>query len=106
MNFTIESKRQRRQKRKKQWKINNQLKKRLFGHLFIAPCCYCKFVFLLDELTIEHLKPITLDGTNEDSNITLACSPCNHRKGKEAWALKKCLAKKKYQNEQYPLQHC
>src|SRR5581483_12305324 len=105
MSFSIKSKRARRRDRKRQLKLNTQLKKRLFGHLFIAPCCYCRQVFLINELTIEHLVPRTLGGTNQDSNIALACAPCNHRKGQEAWEIKKCLAKKRYQDEQYSAQY-
>lgn len=92
--------------RKKQLKVNHQLKKRLFGHLFIAPCCHCHLVFLMDELTIEHLIPHSLGGDNSDANIALACAPCNHQKGAEAWITKKNLLKKKYANEQYSAQHC
>lgn len=98
------SRQQRRRDRKKQLKINSQLKKRLFGHLSIAPCCYCRRVFLLDELTIEHMKPLTLGGSNEDHNIALACAPCNHLKGQEAWALKRRLVKRD-RDEQHSSQH-
>jgi 5-methylcytosine-specific restriction endonuclease McrA len=96
-----QQKRDRRKKRFNQIKINQQLKKRLFGHLSIAPCYYCKSIFLYINLTIEHLKPLAFGGTNEDSNIALACLPCNRRKGKEALALKRCKDK----NEQYSSQH-
>lgn len=97
--------RTRRKGRKKQANVNKQLKRRLFGHLSIAPCCYCQLVFFVDKLTVEHLKPLTLGGTNEDSNIALACAPCNQQRGREAWILKKRIAKEKYQNEQYSSQH-
>jgi 5-methylcytosine-specific restriction endonuclease McrA len=86
--------------RKKQLRINGQIKKRLFGHLILAPCFYCKKVFLVDQLTIEHLLPLTLGGTNVDNNIALACAPCNHEKGRETWFLKKKLGKEKYQHLQ------
>lgn len=87
-------------RRKRQLKLNNQIKKRLFGHLVLAPCHYCKKVFLINELTIEHLLPLTLGGTSADSNIALACAPCNQEKGREAWFLKKKLGKEKYQHLQ------
>ena len=93
----------RKQKRHKQSKINPKLKKRLFGHLFMSPCYYCRNVFILDELTIEHLIPLCLAGTNDPSNIALACSPCNHQRGKEAWVTKRLINKKKY--EQHHSQH-
>jgi 5-methylcytosine-specific restriction endonuclease McrA len=40
----------------------------------------------MKELTIEHITPLCLGGTNDESNITLACAPCNQTKGKEVWA--------------------
>lgn len=94
--------RTRRKGRKKQVNINKQLKRRLFGHLFIFPCCHCKVVFFLDELTIEHLKPLTLGGTNEDSNIALACAPCNSQKGREAWALKRIMVRRSIKMNNIP----
>lgn len=93
----------RKQKRHKQSKINPKLKKRLFGHLFMSPCYYCRNVFMLDDLTIEHLTPLCLGGTNDPANIALACSPCNHQRGKEAWLLKQEINKKYY--EQHHPQH-
>jgi len=39
----------------------------------------------MKELTIEHIKPLCLGGTNDQSNITLACAPCNQTKGREVW---------------------
>ncbi len=93
----------RRRKRKKQLKINTQLKKRLFGSMCFAPCCYCLNVFFMDQLTIEHITPLSLGGTNEDANIALACAPCNQEKGKEAWYFKRKLLKEQY--EQHSSQH-
>lgn len=87
------SSKERRKARKKQQQINSQLKKRLFKDVFIAPCRYCKKIFIINELTIEHIIPRVFGGTNEDSNIDLACAPCNQQKGKEAWFLKKFLMK-------------
>ena|SRR5208282_4981035 len=95
MKFTKSQNRQwRKYKRKKQMKLNVQLKKRLFGHLIIAPCCYCRKVFFYTELTVEHLIPLCLGGTNDPDNIALACSPCNHSRGQEAWVQKRILNKK------------
>jgi 5-methylcytosine-specific restriction endonuclease McrA len=89
--FTLtksEYRRSRKKKRRKQKKINNRLKARLFGHLAIAPCYYCRRVFTYHDLTIEHITPLCLGGTNEPSNITLACAPYNHERGKIAWRQK------------------
>lgn len=93
----------RKHKRKKQKRINGRLKKNLFGHLVICPCCYCKSVFLYVHLTIEHIVPLCLGGTNESSNIALACAPCNHKRGKEAWSKKQESNKIYY--EQYYFQY-
>jgi len=93
----------RKQKRRKQKKINSQLKKNLFGHLFIAPCCYCKTVFLVSDLTVEHIIPLCLEGTNDPANIALACQPCNHERGRQSWFQKREINKKYY--EQYSSQY-
>jgi 5-methylcytosine-specific restriction endonuclease McrA len=90
-------------KRHKQKRINVKLKKKLFGHLFMAPCYYCKRVFMVTELTVEHIVPLCLGGSNDPANIALACAPCNHERGRDAWMNKKS-AYKKY-NEQHYSQH-
>ena len=84
---------------KKQWRINKRLKKTLFGHLIFASCYYCKEVFLTENLTIEHITPLSYNGTNEPDNITLACAPCNHSRGRLSWLSK--LRTYKLKNEQY-----
>lgn len=89
--------------RKRQLRINTSIKKRLFKNIFVKPCCYCKVVFLIDELTVEHIVPLSFGGTNEDNNIALACAPCNHEKGRESWFLRREIRKEKY--EQYSSQH-
>ncbi len=96
-------KKERKRKRYKQKKLNGKLKKRLFGHLFMAPCCYCKKVFLFTELTIEHIIPLCLSGTNDPCNIALACQPCNNERGKEAWFHKRQINKQYH--EQYYSEH-
>jgi 5-methylcytosine-specific restriction endonuclease McrA len=103
----------RKKQRHKQKKINSRLKARLFGHLAFAPCYYCRRAFIYHHLTIEHIIPLCLGGTNEPSNITLACAPCNHERGKIAWrqkqhspeylAIKQERARQHY--EQYSPEH-
>lgn len=83
-----EHRRLRKKKRRKQKKINERLKRRLFGHIAIAPCYYCRQVFTYHALTLEHIVPLCLGGTNEPSNVALACAPCNHKRGKIAWQQK------------------
>jgi len=87
---------ERKKSRKQQLRINSQLKRKLYKNIAIAPCCYCRKVFLLDNLTIEHLVPLSMGGTNDASNIDLACAPCNRQKGKETWFMKREIFKLKY----------
>lgn len=44
-------------------------------------CQYCGQRFSAQELTIDHLIPIALGGTNDDENLVAACLSCNSRKG-------------------------
>ena len=44
-------------------------------------CAYCNKKDL--PLEIEHIFPKALGGTNRISNLTLACNPCNAKKGKQ-----------------------
>lgn len=69
----------RKTKRKQQRRINASLKKRLYANVYINSCCYCLKVFLINDLTVEHIVPLSFGGGNEDSNITLACAPCNRQ---------------------------
>ena len=90
------SRKQRTSSRKKQLRINRKIKIKLYRDIFIHPCIYCKYVFTYSQLTIEHLIPLSDGGSNEPSNIALACAACNHSKGKESWMLKKQIMKEKY----------
>jgi len=97
MSHSRETLRESRRRRKKQLRINTQLKKRLYKGVFMAPCCYCRDVFFFTELTIEHIIPLSHGGTNDEKNIALACAPCNQERGREAWFVKKQQTKQKYQ---------
>ena len=55
------------------------------------------------DLTVEHIIPFVLGGTNDEANIALACEPCNKQKGREAFAIKRQLGKKDY--EQHSAKH-
>jgi 5-methylcytosine-specific restriction endonuclease McrA len=87
---------QRNRDHKKQLRINQKLKRRLYKDVYMSPCFYCKEVFLIDNLTIEHITPLSFHGTNEDDNITLACAPCNQQRGRESWLLKQQINKERY----------
>lgn len=86
-----------RAERRKQSKINFSLKKRLYKDVVFYPCCYCKNVFMIEKLTVEHVIPLSMGGTNEDSNISLACAPCNHEKGKQSWFIKRAQDRERYE---------
>jgi 5-methylcytosine-specific restriction endonuclease McrA len=42
-------------------------------------CAYCGAKGV--PLQVEHIQPKALGGSNRVSNLTLACQPCNHKKG-------------------------
>jgi 5-methylcytosine-specific restriction endonuclease McrA len=44
-------------------------------------CLYGKQVFPPEQLTLEHLVPRSLGGTNALDNLRLACFNCNNRRG-------------------------
>lgn len=52
---------------------------------------------MLTELTVEHVIPLCLGGTNDPDNIALACGPCNHERGKEAWLQRQNVNKRYYE---------
>jgi 5-methylcytosine-specific restriction endonuclease McrA len=83
MTDKIENKHSRRRRRRKRSKTNQKLKRQLCGDKCFMTCYYCKFVFLVDEMTVEHITPLSFNGTNDLSNVTMACYECNHSRGKE-----------------------
>lgn len=44
-------------------------------------CIYCQAELTLETSTLEHLVPRSRGGSDDKSNLTLACFPCNNRKG-------------------------
>lgn len=44
-------------------------------------CQYCSIRFPRQELTLDHVLPISKGGRTNWENIVAACGPCNHRKG-------------------------
>ena len=44
-------------------------------------CQYCNNNFPRKELTMDHVRPISLGGKTNWENIVAACEPCNTRKG-------------------------
>ena len=47
-------------------------------------CAYCKKTGV--PLQIEHIQPTARDGSDRVSNLTLACEPCNQKKGSQTAA--------------------
>lgn len=96
MTYDREKHLNRRRAKNKQNKINQKLRRQIFSDIFIAPCYYCKKVFINNDLTIEHIVPLSFGGSNDSANITLACEPCNHQRGHESWMLKRQIFKEQY----------
>jgi 5-methylcytosine-specific restriction endonuclease McrA len=44
-------------------------------------CQYCNTHFPQKELTLDHVRPLSLGGKTNWENIVAACGPCNSRKG-------------------------
>lgn len=44
-------------------------------------CQYCNNPFPRTQLTLDHVKPLSLGGKTNWENIVAACGPCNSRKG-------------------------
>lgn len=47
-------------------------------------CFYCRNLLDDYELTLEHILAISLGGTNDLSNLCLACHKCNHLVGSKS----------------------
>lgn len=60
-----------RQKRIREYVINRD------GSL----CCYCDKVLTDETVTLEHIVPDSKRGTFNSTNLTIACSECNNRRG-------------------------
>jgi hypothetical protein len=46
-----------------------------------ALCCYCDRVLGDEDITLEHIVPDSKRGTFNTTNLTIACSECNNRRG-------------------------
>ena len=43
-------------------------------------CCYCENFLLLNDVTMEHIVPISKRGTFNTTNLTVACKSCNNKR--------------------------
>lgn len=57
---------------------HTKIKKHLFEGRDKVPCFYCKRPQTFNTATVEHLIPRARGGTNDYSNVTISCGPCNH----------------------------
>ena len=44
-------------------------------------CNGCQIKFPIQNMTVDHIKPFSLGGTDKPSNLQLLCSSCNSTKG-------------------------
>ncbi len=57
----------------------------IIGKLFFAQqgkCAACRVIFK-GRMELDHILPLSLGGSNDDSNIQLLCRTCNRSKGKK-----------------------
>jgi len=46
-------------------------------------CCYCDRVLNQETLTMDHIVPDSKRGTFNATNLTVACKPCNNKRGNQ-----------------------
>lgn len=56
-------------------------KKQQLINLYGSTCCWCGKTLKHNEITIEHLLPKNLGGSNAIANLLLACFACNNSRG-------------------------
>lgn len=67
-----------RTERPKRWRVPARWRESVMRH-----CGYrCQWCGSLDNPTLEHLVPVVLGGSNQPSNLTVLCPPCQAR----SWA--------------------
>ena len=69
------------QTRNTQKKRSRSKKRRLLHEQQNGMCKYCEQEVTLAEATLDHVRPRSMGGTNELSNLVLACPTCNVAKG-------------------------
>lgn len=63
--------------RKRLHKRNAHRKSYLFRGTKQVPCCYCDKPLKYSQATVEHIVQLSMGGTNDISNTTISCGPCN-----------------------------
>lgn len=46
-----------------------------------STCYWCRRVLQLNEISLDHIIPISKGGTHSETNLTVSCKPCNSSKG-------------------------
>lgn len=46
-------------------------------------CVFCKRDLAWKEITLDHIKPLSMGGGSGLDNLQIACGPCNNAKGSE-----------------------
>jgi hypothetical protein len=48
-------------------------------------CCYCDEFLLLEQVTMDHIVPVSRRGTYNATNLTVACSDCNNNRKSQSF---------------------
>lgn len=48
-------------------------------------CCYCDIPLSLEDITLDHIIPYSKGGTYNPTNLTIACYPCNNKRGNKSF---------------------
>lgn len=68
-------------------KVRRRLQKKL-AEMYGDQCYYCQRDFEAEgkrARTLDHLTPVSKDGTDDLQNLALCCSSCNRAKGDLTW---------------------
>lgn len=66
-------------------------------HAFNKRCAYCGKHLKPGEETIDHIRPLSLGGTDEWDNLALSCRKCNGSKSSKElapWTIKQIKGKR------------
>ena len=74
-------------KRQMNWQGSNWIRKEKRHAIYRRDdlaCVYCEATAEDDVLTLDHLVPVELGGTNETKNLVTCCRKCNGAKGSKS----------------------
>lgn len=67
-----------RKQRRKFDRISRRLKTLIFWDYHCLPCTYCGMLLSFDRVTLDHKISIHDGGSNDISNVVVACKICNN----------------------------